>query len=284
MHARRVGRAHNRLQAGGLVETVDPGVDRHDRPVPIDPAPGARKNLSAETARLYAGDWAIFVTWCRGTSMPSLPATAAAVAAHLSAAAAGKLGPGVLARRVAAIAHQHRQRGFAAPTADPAVKAILRDARRAAVPRRPAAPSPAQLERMAAACPGDLAGLRDRALLLLMATACLGRAAVVALDAEHVRLTSTGADLSNIGSVPMLQLARTADHARCPVRALEAWLRVSETRFGPVFRKVDRWGSVEHRRLGVDAVRRILDRRTPHRRRSVRPVATPAATGATGAT
>ena len=253
------------------METVDQDVHR------------ARKNLSAETARLYAGDWAIFVTWCRDSGMPSLPATAAAVAAHLTAVAV-KLGPGVLARRVAAIAHQHRQRGLAAPTVDPVVKGILRDARRAAVPRRPAAPSPAHLERMAAACPGDLAGLRDRALLLLMAAGRLGRAAVVALDAEHVRLTRTGADLTSMGSVPMLQLSRTADHARCPVRALEAWLRVSETRFGPVFRKIDRWGNVEHRRLGVDAVRRILDRRTPHRRRSVRPVATPAATGAMGAT
>ena len=264
------------------METVDPGVHQA-RPGPIDPAPGARKNLSAETARLYAGDWAIFVAWCRDSGVPSLPATAATVAAHLTAAA-GKRGHGVLARRVAAIAHQHRQRGFAPPTVDPAVKAILCVARRAAVPRRQAAPSPAQLERMAAACPGDLAGLRDRALLLLMAAGRLGRATVVGLDAEHVRPTSTGADLSNIGSVPLLQLPRAADHARCPVRALEAWLRVSETRFGPVFRKIDRWGSVEHRRLGADAVRRILDRRTPHRRRSVRPVATPAATGATGAT
>ena len=265
------------------METLDSGVRAEAPTWPIDPAPGARTNLSAETARLYACDWAIFVAWCRDNGVPSLPATTATIAAHLSAAA-GKLGSGVLARRVAAIAFQHRQRGLAAPTVAPVVKGILRDARHAAVPRRPAAPSPALLERMAAACPGDLTGLRDRALLLLMATGRLGRAAVVALDAEQVRLTSTGADLSDIGSVPLLQLARTADHARCPVRALEAWLHVSETRFGPVFRKIDRWSNVEHRRLGADAVRRILDRRTPHRRRSVRPVATPAPTGATRAT
>ena len=56
--------------------------------------------------------------------------------------------------------------------------------------------------------------------------------------------------------------------------------RVSETRFGPVFRKIDRWGSVEHRRLGADAVRRILDRRTPHRRRSRK---SPTAADGTGA-
>jgi hypothetical protein len=32
-------------------------------------------------------------------------------------------------------------------------------------------------------------------------------------------------------------------------------------RYGPVFRKVDRWGNIEHTRLGGDAVRDILRRR-----------------------
>jgi hypothetical protein len=46
---------------------------------------------------------------------------------------------------------------------------------------------------------------------------------------------------------------------------LEDWLRSSNTSFGPVFRKVDRWGNVEHRRLGADAIRRILARRPTRR-------------------
>jgi len=61
------------------------------------------------------------------------------------------------------------------------VKADLRDARRRERgPSRPA-PRSAQLVRMAIACPGDLAGQRDRALLLLMA-AGLRRLALVGLD------------------------------------------------------------------------------------------------------
>ena len=48
---------------------------------------------------------------------------------------------------------------------------------------------------------------------------------------------------------------------RCPLEALQAWLQASDTQFGPVFRKVDRWGNVEHQPLGPDAVRRILARR-----------------------
>ncbi len=51
----------------------------------------------------------------------------------------------------------------------------------------------------------------------------------------------------------------------CPARALEDWLRSSDTQFGPVFRKVDRWGNLEHARLGTDAVRRVLARRALRR-------------------
>ena len=58
-----------------------------------------------------------------------------------------------------------------------------------------------------------------------------------------------------------MTLTRAVAAASCPVRALEGWLRSSETAFGPVFRKVDRWGNVEHGRLGPDAWHRILARR-----------------------
>ncbi len=51
----------------------------------------------------------------------------------------------------------------------------------------------------------------------------------------------------------------------CSARALKDWMEASDSRFGPVFRKVDRWGNVEHRRLGTDAIRRILARRVRRR-------------------
>jgi integrase len=45
------------------------------------------------------------------------------------------------------------------------------------------------------------------------------------------------------------------------VRALEAWLQASSCRYGPVFRKIDRWGSVETAALHPYALPRILARR-----------------------
>jgi site-specific recombinase XerC len=120
---------------------------------------------------------------------------------------------------------------------------------------------------MAVACPGDLAGLRDRALLLLMA-AGLGRLALVGLDVERLRFTPAAVELTLAGD-PVCQVAVAcgANPSACPMQALQDWLHASDTRFGPVFRKIDRWGNVEHRRLGADAIRLVLARRTSRRDR-----------------
>jgi hypothetical protein len=235
-----------------------------------------RPPASAETQRLYAADWRVFEDWCRRQNLVPLPAETATVAAFLSEGAT-TLSAGALSRRAAAIAARHRQSGFASPTANPAVTVILGAARRAARPRRPAPKPPAMLVRMAVRCPRDLAGTRDRALLLLAANG-LGRAALVGLDVEHVRFTATTAELSlnaedgqasegpaGEGRGGRVVVYRHSDRAICPVQALRDWLDTSDTRFGPVFRKIDRWGTLEHRRLGTDAIRRILARRTLRR-------------------
>jgi hypothetical protein len=230
--------------------------------VPRSPAP--------ETLRLYARDWAAFVSWCRLAGAAPLPAVPATVAAYL-ATLGERLSAGALARRAAAIAARHREHGLASPASDPAVTTLLRHARRIATRRRPLPPTATRLIRMATACPGDLAGLRDRALLLL-AAAGFGRAALVDLDVEHVQFIEAGVDLTlhrQSGAGRIVTVRRIASVGACPVRALKDWMEATDSRFGPVFRKVDRWGNVEHRRLGTDAIRRILARRGRGRRGAV---------------
>ena len=146
-------------------------------------APAAARSArrhAPETRRAYAADWAAFAAWSRGAGHAVLPAAPAAVCAYLDSLA-GRLGPGALARRVAAIAAQHRAAGHSPPSADPNVRARLRTVRSLARAEADAAPAPrprvrrhprpgpATLARMAALCLGDTAGQRDRCLLLLMA-------------------------------------------------------------------------------------------------------------------
>ena len=235
---------------------------------------------AAETRRLYAADWGAFARWCREWRLTALPATPATVAAYLGSMAL-TLSHGALARRAAAIAGQHRQTGQSSPTTALDVQSVLKAARAAkrangaaaatslgvasqAPARRKPPPSSAQLTRTAACCSGDLAGLRDRALLLLAAAGLDGER-LLALDFEHVRLTGHGVDLTVRSSDGVgqnrLSITRVTASAACPVWALERWLDSSDTRFGPVFRKVNRWGAVEHRRLRPDGLRRIWRQR-----------------------
>ncbi len=270
------------------VDFVVAGPDR----VPL----AVRRARALETQRLYAADWAGFVAWCQAQRHGSLPAPPDVVALYL-AGLSGILSSGALSRRASAIADRHRRAGHASPCAEEAVRDVLRAVRGSAAPRLGARRSSsvdaltaflrgdaqrtpaaaARLVRMAVRCPGDLAGLRDRALLLL-AAAGVGGEQLLALDHEHVHLGHGQTWLVLPGRQgrgdTAIVLARQPGVA-CPVQALDAWLHASDTRFGPVFRKVDRWSNVEHARLRADGLRRIWQRRAKavDRRSGPRPAA-----------
>jgi hypothetical protein len=253
---------------------------------------------TATTLKLYAGDWTRFVAWCREQGCPALPASSETLATYLLAVAP-VLSRGSLGRRRAAISTMHRQAGLPTPLLDRDSHNALRAAAKPKQAGLRSRPTTAGLVRMASSCPRDLAGLRDRALLLLAAatlrakqsrsavegqpdneTAKGGSAGVprlflLALDAEHVRFTPSGVTLGvrartdEAAPSRTVTLTRQATAATCPVRALEDWLGRSDTAFGPVFRKVDRWGNVEHGRLAPDAWHRILARRNGDPRRRI---------------
>ena len=121
---------------------------------------------------------------------------------------------------------------------------------------------------MVATCDRGLTGTRDRALLLLGYAGALRRSELVAIDREHLTFSAEGLRLllprskgAQEGQGATLGIARGTRPETCPVRALEAWLQLSDCRFGPVFRKVDRWGTVETRALTPEAVGHILNKR-----------------------
>lgn len=258
---------------GTPVPVAPAGADRPVHPLAAEAIAAARayarEALAPETRRAYAADWAHFSEWCRDAGCASLPAEPGAVAAYL-AALAGTYSRSALERRLAAIGHAHRLRGLAWSAGHPLIRTTLRGIHRrhGSRPRRAAALTSTELRALVAACPGDLAGLRDRALLLLGFAGALRRSELVGIDREHLRLTETGLRLllpssktDPEGKGVELGIGRGKRRETCPVRALEAWLAASDCRYGPVFRKVDRWGGIEHRRLGADAVRDILLKR-----------------------
>ena len=223
-----------------------------------------RATRRPETERLYIAEWTAFVAWCRAAGRTSLPAAADTLAAYLLAVAPG-VRRGTIGRKRAAIRAMHRKHGLPLPVLDPLARAAIRRvailASRVVDAGSAEARSPSAWVRLAVQCPRDLAGLRDRALLLLMASGKAIGEEILGLKREQISFTEAGAEIRLDRATLEIVLICRHSVAACPVRALEDWLQASDTRFGPIFRKVDRWGNVEHDRLGPDGLRRIVERR-----------------------
>ncbi len=248
-------------------------ISRHPDGHPLGRLPRRGRRAAADapaTLRAYRADLACYRAWCAAEARDALPATPQTVGAYL-ASLAPRYALATLRRRLAAIARAHRAAGHHLDCAHPAVRETLRGiARRHGVPqRRAAALATPEIRKLAAACDGSLAGLRDRALLLLGYAAALRRAELAAVAVEDVRLTGDGLELllprsktDVTGEGVRVGVPRGQHAATCPVRALQAWLAASGIRYGPVFCWVTRWGSVEAgRALSGEGVRLILARR-----------------------
>jgi integrase len=239
-------------------------------PSPRPAAAYARASLAPATLRAYQAGWRAFSEWCALHHRQALPASPETVADHLASLAATH-SRASLAKRLAAIGQVHRLAGHAFATAHPMIHHTLRGIHRqhGHPARRAAALTTAEIRKLLATCRGrGLAELRDRALLLLGYAGALRRAELVAIAREHVSFTPEGLRLliprsktDTAGQGAEIGIPRGTKPDTCPVRTLEAWLEASGCSFGPVFRKVSRWGAVEHAGLHPDAVRQILLRR-----------------------
>jgi integrase len=221
------------------------------------------------TRRVYASDWRHFDAWCAQAGFQALPATPAVIAGYL-AAGASLYALSTLRRRLAAIARVHREARLAFDSRDPAIRNALRGIARAhALPARQAAAlTTPEIRKLVRTCDTSLAGQRDRALLLLGYAGALRRSELVGVDLEHLTFHAAALELliprskgDPDGEGQRISIGRGRNPETCPVRALEAWLKLSATEFGPVFRQVKRHGSVEPHRLSAEAVRLILLKR-----------------------
>ena len=184
-----------------------------------------------------------------------------------------KAKPGALAlatvmHRIAVLGKIHTMQDLPNPCADPLVRELLRQTRRAYAkrgvgPARKGALTREPLDALLATCDDSLRGLRDRALLLLAwASGGRRRSEVVGVTVENThkigerqwayRLThdkthQAGADRGE-NDKPIVGVA--AD-------ALEAWLAASGIRRGAIFRRI-RKGTTLGEPLSPAAVRKIV--------------------------
>ena len=162
----------------------------------------------------------------------------------------GPLSLATVVHRLAMLSKAHQGRNLANPVRDPAVRELIRRARRAYAARgvrshRADALTKDPLEALLATCTDGLRGVRDRALLLFafssggrrrseVAAATLESLTAVGTDVYLYRLARTKTDQAGTESNP---------HADKPIvgpaaEALDAWLKVSGIKSGALFRRV----------------------------------------------
>jgi integrase len=101
---------------------------------------------------------------------------------------------GALRRRVAAIARRRRSTGHSWQAGHAAIRQTLTGIGREH--HRPVRPAAAlistDVKRLITVCPGDLAGLRDRALFLVGLAGAFRRSELVGIDVTHLRFEAIG--------------------------------------------------------------------------------------------
>jgi integrase len=208
----------------------------------------ARMAKAENTRRAYRAAVRAWCAWCLKRNLPPLPGSGADVAAFLASERGRGLSPETLKLRRAAIRYLHRAAGCAVPTDDVAVSETMagisrQAARLGQTPRKKVAATAGILRQILAPIPGDLRGLRDRALLLTGFAGALRRAELAAIRVEQLEKTERGLRLTLFqtkGSqtdavIVPLPYGQTE---LCPVRALTAWLDAAGITAGPVFRRI----------------------------------------------
>jgi len=220
------------------------------------------------TTRVYRTGWKQFTAWCDEHGVTRLPSRAETVACYVAdLAKAAK--PATIDLRLAAISAAHRAAGYDSPTKEEAVRLVRRGVRRTlGTAQRQVHPiTVPDLRTMLEGLGTDLAGRRDRALLLLGFAGALRRSELVGLDVAdltegsdgltvHLRRSKTDQE----GAGRTVGIPYGSNPVTCPVRAWRAWIEVSGIIEGPAFCPVDRHGHIGPTRLSAQAVALVLKR------------------------
>ena len=233
------------------------------------------------TLRGYRSDWTEFSTWCTTNGIDPLPAAAASVAGYLTMLANAGAKVGTMSRRLSAIKFAHRTADLPDPTDNARVITVWEGIRRthSAPPDQATPLMPPDLWDVLDACPDtkkwktrgrppepDLAGLRDRALLLVGFVAALRRSEISALEivdiAEHpsgLVLTLPRSKTNQRGEhAELVVLPRGTKPGRCPVTVLQEWIQAAAATAGPTFRPVSKGNRVLPRRLSAGAINALI--------------------------
>jgi integrase len=223
------------LSGGSMAETL-PAVIPDLVELGTRAAEFARTSRAPATELAYRSDWGDFARWCAAAGLCSLPAEPITIGAYLSDGAS-KLQSSTLSRRVAAITAVHRLAGHRFDSRHPAIARVLSGIKRVHGTHqdRKTAVLTEDLRRIVKALPTTLAGVRDRAVLLIGFAGAFRRSELVALDLVDLKINAGGVvltirhsktDQEGAGRDVGIPRSRSRRSATCQVAALDSATRL----------------------------------------------------------
>ena len=238
----------------------------YEPPAPADELAGlvekardyARGASAEKTRTAYLSDWKDYIAWCGRRGVPAVPPSPQAIGLYITDLATGgggrsqPLNVRSIERRLSGLAWGFRQRSHVLDRQDRHIKEVLAGIRNRHLqpPKQKAAVLASDIVAMIATLDTGLAGLRDRAILLVGFAGGLRRSELVGLDhGEGETEEGLGWPEFLDGGMVLrikgkgnrwreVEIGRGSSSRTCPVAALEEWLAIARIEHGPVFRRL----------------------------------------------
>lgn len=221
-----------------------------------------RRCQGAYAERTIAGnrsDLELFRDWCEKRGHSWLPAQPATIASFIDEETQDKA-LSTVKRRVEAVKFAHRMADLPSPVAHSEVRLAMRRAMRAnnARPKQASGLTCAWLERIIGACPDDLAGKRDAAIICVGYDSLARSYELSLLEVEHVSddLATILIPRSKTDQSGQGRLAYLAPRTRALLRE---WLDASGITSGPLFQGLHT-RKLSGEALSTSAIRRLVKR------------------------
>ena len=227
---------------------------------PLSTEQYAAAATASNTKLAYQKDLDRFAAW--GGVIPSSPAQ---LCDYLSQHAATHK-PTTLTRWLASISQAHLSLGLESPCRSIEVRRTLRGIKRehGAKPWRVSPALRDEVLAMVKALSDDLAGVRNKAILLVGFAGALRRSEIANLRVEAVTFDVRGMILA-LGKTKTDQSGEHDEIAipfakgnACPVKALKDWLKQSHIQSGPVFRAISKGGKVSDRAMNPHSIAQLI--------------------------
>jgi integrase len=219
-----------------------------------------QKSKAFNTLKAYEADWLDFYDWCMYHDLKVLPAEPETIVNYINDLA-DHAKANTISRRLSAISENHKVAGFIDD--NPCRGGLVRNAldaikREKGTMQRGKAPL--LMEDLAIICryfdTSELAGLRDKALILTGFMGAFRRSELVKIDIEDLTFTDKGVIIliahskgDQEGQGEQVAIPYNPTQNICAVTSLKDWINAANLLSGPLFRPLNKHMQMRDRRL-----------------------------------